>query len=241
MHPFFRRALLLLACGLLPALAQAGALSISPIRVELSGASRSMVLTITNGGTRSTVVQTQLASWSQEDNEDRLEPTRDLIASPPIFTVAPGATQLVRIFLRREPASAREAAYRIVLSEVLPAQEAGMSGARFALKLSLPIFVQSAKEAAPRIEWSAKRAADGRLELSIRNSGDRHIQVQRIALGDAADPDIRFAALLYVLPGERRSLMLSPEKGRTIGADRMRLLAQTDFGALQGDLSIDRP
>ena len=241
MNPVCHRALSLLACMLLPTLAQAGAFSISPIRVELSRASRSMVLTITNGGDKSTVVQTQIASWSQAENEDRLEPTKDVIASPPIFTLAPGATQLVRIYLRGEPGAVRETTYRIVLSEVLPAQEAGMSGARFALKLSVPIFVQSLKEGKPRIEWSAKRASQGRLELSITNTGDRHIQVQRIALGDAADPDIRFAGLLYVLPGERRSVMLSPEKGRAIGTGRMRLTAETDFGALEDDVSIDLP
>jgi fimbrial chaperone protein len=75
--------LLLAACSLLPVTVSAGSFSVSPIRIELSSAQRSAVLTIRNGGDQPVVVQAQLVDWSQADNEDRLEPTNDLIASPP--------------------------------------------------------------------------------------------------------------------------------------------------------------
>src|ERR1700687_3963228 len=97
---------LLVACLLTPFSVMAGSLSVTPIRVELSSAQRSVALTVRNEGDQPTVVQAQLVAWSQVDNEDRLEPTIDLLASPPIFTVAPGASHIVRIALRRAPDAA---------------------------------------------------------------------------------------------------------------------------------------
>ena len=85
--------LLLVACLLTPFPVVAGSLSVTPIRVELSSAQRSVALTVRNDGDQPSVVQAQLVAWSQADNDDLLEQTTDILASPPIFTVAAGASQ----------------------------------------------------------------------------------------------------------------------------------------------------
>ena len=113
-----RRALLLFIESLIAVPALAGSLSVTPVRVELSNAQRSAALTVRNDGDQPSVVQAQLVAWSQESNEDKLDPTVDLLASPPIFTVAPGASQILRVALRRAPDSAVERTYRILVTEV---------------------------------------------------------------------------------------------------------------------------
>src|SRR6202165_3538316 len=92
------------ACLLTPFSVMAGSLSVTPIRIELSSAQRSVALTVRNEGNQPTVVQAQLVAWSQADNDDRLEPTTDVLASPPIFTVAAGTSQVLRIALRTSAA-----------------------------------------------------------------------------------------------------------------------------------------
>jgi fimbrial chaperone protein len=232
----------LAACFFASAASYAGSISVSPVRIDLSTAQRSVALNVHNDGDQSAVVQTQLMSWTQAQNEDRLEPTNDVIASPPIFTIGPGASQIVRVALRRAPDAARETPYRILLNEVPGPPQPGFTGAQFALKISLPIFVAAAAATSPLLQWSAVRGADGGVSLALVNAGAKHIQIQRIELaGPAGEADAKFAGLLYVLPGQRRSVTLKPEPGRTIANGRIRIKAQTDAGPLDADVLLEKP
>ena len=132
----------------------AGSLSVTPIRVELSNAQRSVALTVRNDGDQPAVVQSQLVAWSQDNNEDKLELTQDLIASPPIFTIPGGGTQIVRVALRRAADPGVERSYRILVTEVPGKAQPGFTGAQFALKISLPIFVDATSSAfAQPMDW----------------------------------------------------------------------------------------
>lgn len=233
---------LLVACLLTPFSVSAGSLSVTPIRIELSSAQRSVALTVRNGGDQSTVVQAQLVAWSQADNDDRLEPTTDIFASPPIFTVAPGASQIVRIALRRAPDAARERSYRVLVTEVPGKPQPESTGAQFALKISLPIFVDATgAKTSPQLEWSGSRTAKGELTLIAVNTGTKHIQVKAIEVTkDGSDPDARFAGLWYILPGQRRTVTIKPSDGHTIAADRVRIKAETDAGPLAADVVLEQ-
>jgi fimbrial chaperone protein len=238
-----RLPLFLLAASVLTSFSvTAGSLSVTPIRIDLSSAQRSVALTVRNDGDQTTVVQAQLVAWSQADNDDRLEPTTDVLASPPIFTVAPGASQVLRIALRTAPDAARERSYRVLVTEVPGKPDPEFTGAQFALKISLPIFVgASAAKTAPLLEWSGVRTAKGDLALTAVNTGGKHIQVQTIDVAGAGpDPDARFAGLWYVLAGQRRTVTIKPSDGHTIAADRVRVKAETDAGPLAADVVLEQ-
>src|SRR6266849_8263705 len=203
-----RTLFLLVACLLTPFSVMAGSLSVTPIRIELSSAQSSVALTVRNDGDQPTVVQAQLVAWSQVDDDDRLEPTTDILASPPIFTVAPGASQILRIALRLAPDAARERAYRVLVTEVPGKPQPESAGAQFALKISLPIFVDaSGAKTSPQLEWSGTRTGKGELALTAVNTGTKHIRVQAIEGTSAgSDLDANFAGLWYILPGQRRTV-----------------------------------
>nr|HET7860211.1 fimbria/pilus periplasmic chaperone [Caldimonas sp.] len=224
--PIARLRSVVLAVSLLAATmaASAGSLSISPIRVDIAPGQRSVTLIVRNDGDQTTLVQTQLAAWSQADNEDRLEPTTDLLASPPIFELVPGGVQIVRLALRRPADADRERSYRIVVSEVPGPPQPGFTGATFALKLSLPVFVD----------------ADGSLVLAATNTGAKHVQVRAVdVLHDGPGVDARHAGLWYVLPGQRRIVTVAPLPGRAIAPDRVRIHADTDAGIVAADVVLD--
>ena len=233
---------LLVACLLTPFSVMAGSLSVTPVRIELSSAQRSVALTVRNDGDQPTVVQAQLVAWSQVDNDDRLEPTTDILASPPIFTVAPGASQILRIALRLAPDAARERAYRVLVTEVPGKPQPESAGAQFALKISLPIFVDaSGPKTAPQLEWSGIRTTKGELALTAVNTGAKHIKVQTIEVTRAGtDPDARFAGLWYILPGQRRTVTITPNDGHTIAAGRVQVKAETDAGPLAADVVLEQ-
>jgi len=130
--------------------AVAGSFNVSPVRVELSAADRTQALTVRNEGGEPSVVQVQILAWSQDSGQDILQPTTDLLVSPPVFTVQPGQSQLVRIALRTTPDAARQLSYRAILQEVPGPSRAGGPSLQVALKISLPVFVEPPVETAPR-------------------------------------------------------------------------------------------
>ena len=77
--------------------------------------------------------------------------------------------------------------------------------------------------------------------MALVNAGARHIQVRRIELaGPAGEADAKFAGLLYVLPGQRRSVALKTEPGRAIVNGRVRIKAETDAGPLDADVLLEK-
>jgi P pilus assembly protein, chaperone PapD len=62
--------------------------------------------------------------------------------------------QIVRIALRRAADADRERSYRLLVTEVPGSPQPGFNGAQFALKISLPIFVDAAvAKATPQVAW----------------------------------------------------------------------------------------
>jgi fimbrial chaperone protein len=237
------RVLVLLANACVAAsAAAAGTISVSPIRIEMAPGDRSVVVTVRNDGDAPTLVQTELVAWGQAGGEDRLEPTADLLASPPIFSIAPRTEQIVRIAVRRPAEAGRERAYRLLVTEVPGAPQPGFAGAHFALKLSLPVFVHAGHaKAAPQIAWNGALNANGSLALTAVNSGTRHLQIRTLEVaGQGEALDGRFAGLWYILPGERRTVTIAPAAGRSFAADRIRIRADTDGGAMAADVALDR-
>ena len=105
------------------------------------------------------MVQVQTFAWPHGPATAELEPTRDLIAVPPVFELAGNAKQIIRVALRGAAAGGREQAYRLLITEV-PRGGAAGTGVRFALRLSLPVFV-TPTGAAPRPIWSLRATAAG--------------------------------------------------------------------------------
>jgi fimbrial chaperone protein len=206
--------------------ASAGTFSISPIRVELGASQRTAVLTVHNEEDKPVLVQATVLAWKQAGGEDQTEATRDLLVTPPVFTIGPNADQVLRVALRGQPDPARELDYRLLLAEVPGPPEQGFTGLRLALRLSLPVFVTPA-HAAPHVEWRLERAADGALSLVAENSGNQHLQLSdfRLRFGDDAHA-MHVGVMRYVLPGSRVGWPVTlPE-----GADPAAALSVQGFG-----------
>lgn len=214
---------------------------VSPVRVELGAGRGSVALTVRNEGDAPTVIQTQVVEWSQQEGKDVYQPTSDVLATPPIFTVAPGAAQIARVALRRAPDPGRELAYRIFLQEVPGPPQAGFQGAQLALRISIPIFVEASKPQGLKLDWSAQRGPGGELRLVINNIGGKHVQVYDLALSSAggAEPVYSDQSASYVLPGQRRSWVFKPIGGRTLTGDRVHVTALTDAGRVQTEIVLE--
>lgn len=192
---------LLLALAWAAAPAAAGSFQVDPVSIELVQGRRSASLSIRNRDSRPVSIRVRLYRWTQVDGADVYTETNELIASPPIFTVAANARQLIRIGPR---AAVAGGAYRVIVEEIPPARAPG-SGIQVALRVNLPLHIVPAGEARAALSWRAWRDTDGRIVVEASNSGARHGQVAGLAALDAAGRQTLLSAQAgTVLPGGTR-------------------------------------
>ena len=222
--------------------AAAGSFSISPIRVEFSGPGRIQVLTVRNEEDRPVVVQLRALAWSQPDGRDQLEETRDLLATPPVFTLPANGQQIVRIALRREAESSRELDYRLLLEEVPQAALRDFTGLQVALRLSLPVFVHPSQHAPEALAWSAAWQPGGRLAIRLRNAGGAHVQVLDFDVRPAEGAAVLLhnSVARYVLPGSQTEWLLEPSQPAA-RFDAVHVSGASDQGDFSADVSVASP
>lgn len=150
----------------------AGTLQINPVLVEIGADRRAGSITLRNADDAPVTVRGHALAWSQQDGADRHEETSGIIISPPIFTIPPGGSQLIRVGLRRPDADRRP--YRLILEEV-PQAVPGM--VQVALRLDLPLYASIAQGQASDLTWSVRRETDGAWVLEVSNRGDGYVRV----------------------------------------------------------------
>ena len=186
-----RTAVILAAAAAFLAPAAAGAqaaLRVQPLSVEVASPSQSTSVTLQNNGTEVLSLQLRVFEWSQADGADRLAPTTEVVASPPVARIAPGSSYTVRIARTAGAAAAgSEESYRLWIDELPPADarrgEGGQVDVR--MRFDLPVFFRGAG-ASPELTWSARKAG-GDLVLEATNSGSQHARVEGLKLREGDD------------------------------------------------------
>lgn len=207
-----RRQLLrgLLAAGMIVTSGMAGAsgLQVAPVGLEFQPSSPAQGLWLTNTGSEALHAQVRVFHWTQADGKDVLTPTRALVASPPMLTLAPGAQQLVRVIrLGASDANGSEDAYRLLVDELPQPAQQDQTGVRYVLRYSVPVFVESARPPDPAamaasLHWSLIHDDNG-IVLQVRNTGTTHAQLSNAKLLPPGTAPVTVSAGLlgYVLPG----------------------------------------
>lgn len=234
--------LLTVACllGLLlsPPLWAAGTLLVSPIRVHLSAESPTAVLSVRNQGDQEKLIQLEVVHWFQQDGHDRYETATNILATPPVFRLPAGESQLIRLGLRDVPQNRSEEAYRIFVREV-PEQGATQQPLRLALRLGIPIFVAPAVKsqltAKDGLQWSLTEAAQGRVTLQAQNQSDFHIQLHNIKLQQGGTTLKMLQGMKYLLPGQQFSWNIEPDSQPAV-TGQYSVQADSDVGPIRFDI-----
>jgi fimbrial chaperone protein len=217
--------------------AEGGSFAVMPVRVTLSASQPVASIRIQNQDREPVVVQLEATAWSQQDGRDVHEATREVLATPPIFTIAPGGSQIVRLGLRRAPDPHRELTYRLFVHEVPPPPGPGFKGLRVALRISIPVFVAPPVAAAPVLQWRAAQDAAGALTVGLNNTGNAHIQVAEFRVAEPAGKVVGTRQIpAYVLAGQSRGWAFPVKASR--GAP-LRIFATTDSGDVQAAIVVE--
>jgi len=223
---------LLLAAGLA---AGAQSLAVLPVNVFLAPGQNAATLAVTNHGDRETAIQIRPFAWNQPDGNDDLVATDELVISPPLATVAAGATQVVRLILRHPPGG-REDTYRILLDQIPPPAEPGV--VHVVLRLSIPIFAQPEIRALPHLQFHIERNG-GQVYLVGVNDGLHHEVVRDIVLF-TNDGTLKTDAGLspYILAGATRRWHIAAPESLPLPMLTLRLTAHTDSGAIDERIPV---
>ena len=230
-------ALVLLVCST----AQAASLQVNPLRVHLPAKRPVSSVEVMNLGATATDVEVQLHAWKQVDGEDVLEPTNQVVVTPPIFSIDPGSSQVVRIGLLNPNASSTERAFRMILREIpsdQPLENGGAPSLRVLLQMSIPVFCAPNGAIEKDLRVTASRSKNGAISLRAMNHGNVHARFQEVTLlSHTGKKLVRQPLLRYVLPGQD----VEVASLKTQGASRVKALYAFPgaSGQIEAELSLD--
>lgn len=191
----------------------ASGLQVSPVTLSLHAGEPAQGLWLSNTGQAPLRAQVRVYRWTEAHGRDALAPTEDLVASPPMLEIAPGGQQLVRVIRLGDQAVASETAYRLAIDELPTA--APVSGLRFVLHYSLPVFVEpEGSVGAPDLRWRMWRSGQA-VVLEAYNAGRGHARVTGVQFvaGDGRKVSLGQGLLGYVLPGASTRWTLPAAQG----------------------------
>lgn len=216
----------------------AASFTVTPVRVELSAKQLHATLQITNGGDDKVTIQLHSVLWTLSSGVESLQDTNDFIVNPPIFTIMPHETQVIRVGIREFARSTTEATYRLILEEVPTSSDYSVKGLRTVLRISIPIFVKPSVPAAAKLSWDLQRTPDGGAVLSVSNHGNAHIQLKQLSMvaNGAKDASFQHDDFVYLLPGEHKEWGIGST--HLSGQNEFVLQATTDGGVVRESLTL---
>lgn len=231
-------AILLAAAGA----ASASGLRVEPVLLELNAPVAAGAFTLHNDEDFEVVVQTRVFRWSQSDGAERLDLASDVVASPPIVTLAPGVTYTVRVVRTEKTPVRREQAYRVVVDELPDPRRLQTGGIAILLRQSIPVFFRARDIARADVSWSL-RLDGGRLIVVGTNRGDERLRIASLQLRDSQGRTTGFGNGLvgYVLGQSSMAFTITrPPPG--FGTDgTVSIAAESNTGAVHATAALQLP
>ena len=209
----------------------AAQLRVEPVLLELNAPAAAGTLTLRNDEDSEVTIQTRVLRWSQTAGKENLEPTTDVVASPPAVTLAPGADYVVRVVrVSKEPVRGEES-YRIIVDQLPKVRKQQARAVNLLIRQSIPVFFRGKELNLPAISWSMRSEA-GKLVVAASNAGDERLRIASLRLKDSSGATISFGDGLvgYVL-GRSSMSWVAPNNPRGFGSGGpVSITAETDKG-----------
>lgn len=215
----------LLIVGQQQALAAASIL-IWPIDPVIEDQQPATALWLENRDSKPVYMQVRVLGWKQTAGKDDYSNQSEVIASPPVASIAPGKRQLIRLVKQTPPPAGQERAYRILIDEVpvkdsgsQSAPEGAQMGLKFQMRYSVPLFVSGkgvwtkqdsekprdyATANQPQLSYRLLQQSSQRW-LEVRNQGIVHARISKVTMQGKT---LNAGLMGYVLPGSQMRFAL---------------------------------
>lgn len=220
--------------------AEATALRVAPILLDVTAPAGATSLTLRNDEPRPLNVQIRVFRWTQVNGEDRLEPTTDVVVSPPIANLAKGMEYVVRIVRTTPQPIISEESYRVIVDEIPDLTQRRNGVVNFVMRYSIPVFFAPPIAPLPKVAWSARRVGDS-LVVTAVNSGGRRLKISNIKLKNARGGLVvsREGLLGYVLNGTTMKWSLRGNLRDTQVKSVIELLVESESGPINAKIALN--
>ncbi|RDJ26833.1 molecular chaperone [Bosea caraganae] len=164
--------------------ASAASLQVAPVLLDIPAPGAATTITLRNTDLQPITAQIRVFRWTQSAGEDRLEPTSDVVASPPLIDLRSRQDYTVRVVRVSGGPVAKQEAYRLVIDE-LPRPQQRSGTVALVLRHVVPVFFTGREVLPPEIAWSVSRHGKGLL-LGAANAGDARLRLASVSIRDAA-------------------------------------------------------
>jgi fimbrial chaperone protein len=207
---------------------QAYALKVSPLMLEIVAPNGATTLNIEADSPNPVTVQIRVMRWSQVDGENVLEPTTDLVASPPFATLQPKTNYTIRLVRQAEGGGEKEQTYRLLIDQLPETPKGKAQVIGLTLRHSVPVFVRAPGVAKAKLDWSVEKGGSD-LVVTATNSGNRTARLTDIRVASGSARVVVQAGLAgYVLPGQSMSWRKSAPKGFAAGPAKISARNETE-------------
>ena len=219
----------------------AAQLRVEPVLIELNAPAAAGSLTLRHDEEAEIVVQTRVMRWSQADGKETLEPTTDVVASPPTVKLSPGADYVVRVVrVSKRPVSGEES-YRVIVDQLPNIRRQQARAVNLLIRHSIPVFFRNPQLSASNVGWSVAFEGD-KLVVVASNRGDERLRIASLRVRDAAGTTVSFGnGLLGYALGRSSMSWVGPSHPRGFGAGgSLSITAETDKGPVNATALVGR-
>jgi len=181
-------AAVLALCSQAPA--RAGSLQVEPILVDVTAPGAASTVTLHNAGTTPINAQVRVFRWSMINGEEKLEPTDEVVASPPSVTLAPDGKYIARIVRVSKQPVVGEESYRLLVDQLPDLAQQKNGSVSLMVRYSIPVFFGAANKKNPTVTWSLAVKGD-KVTIMARNTGDRRLRIAGLTLRDQQGKSIK--------------------------------------------------
>ena len=220
-------------------LASAGSLQVEPVLVDVTAPGAASTVTLRNEGAAPINAQIRVFRWSLVDGQEKLEPTDDVVASPPSVTLTSKGQYIARIVrVSKRPVTGEES-YRLLVDQLPDLSQQKNGAVNLLVRYSIPVFFGAPDKKSPTVAWSLAVKGD-KVVLTARNNGDRRLRISALSLRDANGRSISFGNGLagYAL-GQSTKSWTAPGSARGFATNgSASISAQSDNGPIQAVASV---
>jgi len=219
--------------------ASAGSLQVEPVLVDITAPGAASTVTLRNEGTTPIDAQIRVFNWSIVNGKEQLDPTDDVVASPPSVTLTPKGQYITRIVRTSKQPVVGEESYRLLVDQLPDLSQQRNGAVNLMVRYSIPVFFGAPNKKNPTVAWSIATNGD-KVTLTARNAGERRLRISALSLRDASGKSLSFGNGLagYAL-GQSAMSWTVPRRGFTANGT-VAVTAQSDGGPIQAVASIAR-
>jgi len=217
--------------------AGAGSLQVEPVLVDITAPGAASTVTVRNEGTDPINAQVRVFKWSIVNGKEQLNPTDDVVASPPSVTLTPKGQYVVRIVRMSKQPVVGEESYRLLVDQLPDLSQQRNGAVNLMVRYSIPVFFGAANRKTPTVAWSVTPNGD-KVTLTARNSGERRLRISALSLRDASGKSLSFGNGLagYALGQSAVSWTVPRRDFATSGS--ISVTGQSDGGPIQAVASV---